>query len=305
MIQSKKSVRSSLLLFLAAVIWGVAFVAQSVGMEYMGPCTFNAARFLIGGVVLLPFIWYRGRSEKKEIRKEKENDKRALATGGIYCGLALCAASLLQQIGIQDTTVGKAGFITTLYIIIVPILGIFLHQKISSRVWGGAAIAVVGMYLLCMSGGFSLGKGDSLVLGCAFLFSVHILVVDHFSPKVDSVKLSCIQFLTSGVICTMLAFLLEKPSLTALVSGAVPVLYAGVLSCGVAYTLQVVGQKNVEPTVASLILSLESAVSVLAGWVILGQKLSRRELFGCVLVFAAVILVQMPEKKVKNAAPLL
>lgn len=303
--QSKKSVRSSFLLFLAAAIWGVAFVAQSVGMEYMGPCTFNAARFLIGGVVLLPLLWYQKRAGKEAAGAEKKEGKRELLTGGICCGLALCAASLLQQIGIQYTTVGKAGFITTLYIIIVPILGIFLRQKIGSKVWGGAIIAVAGMYLLCMSGSFSLGKGDSFVLGCALLFSIHILVVDYFSPKADSVKLSCIQFLTSGVICTVLAFLTEKPSLSALISGAVPVLYAGVLSCGVAYTLQVVGQKNVEPTVASLILSLESVVSVLAGWVILGQRLNPRELFGCALVFAAVILVQLPEKKVKNTAPLL
>lgn len=301
------------MLFLAAAIWGVAFVAQSVGMEYMGPCTFNAARFLIGGIVLLPFIWYRERSVgrektasvKKAAAGEKKAERKQLLTGGICCGLALCAASLLQQTGIQYTTVGKAGFITTLYIIIVPIMSVFLHQKISSKVWGGALIAVAGMYLLCMSGSLALGKGDSLVLGCAFLFSIHILVVDYFSPRVDSVKLSCIQFLTSGVICTALAFLTETPSIGALLSGAVPVLYAGVLSCGVAYTLQVVGQKNVEPTIASLLLSLESVVSVLAGWVILGQRLSARELFGCALVFTAVILVQLPEKKVKNAAPLL
>lgn len=302
------------MLFLAAAIWGVAFVAQSVGMEYMGPCTFNAARFLIGGVVLLPFIWYRGRCgsdrektvpAKQAACGEKKKERKQLFTGGICCGLALCAASLLQQAGIQYTTVGKAGFITTLYIIIVPILSIFLHQKTSSRVWGGALIAVAGMYLLCMTGSLSLGKGDSLMLGCAFLFSIHILVVDYFSPRMDSVKLSCIQFLTSGLICTVLAFLTETPSMEALFAGAVPVLYAGVLSCGVAYTLQVVGQKNVEPTIASLLLSLESVVSVLAGWVILGQKLSARELSGCAFVFAAVILVQLPDKKVKNTAPLL
>lgn len=293
--QNRGSIRSSLLLFLAAVIWGVAFVAQSVGMDYMGPATFNGARFLIGSAVLMPVIWYRGR--KKEADSAPE-DKKKLLTGGLCCGLALCCASLLQQFGIQYTTVGKAGFITTLYIIIVPVLGIFLRKRIKARVWIGAVIAVIGMYLLCMSGSFSLSMGDSLVLGCALVFAVHILVVDYFSPKVDSVKLSCLQFLTSGVICTVFAFLTEMPSLESLIAGAVPVLYAGVLSCGVAYTLQVVGQKNVEPTIASLILSLESVVSVLAGWIILGQRLSVKELLGCVLVFAAVILVQLPDKKV-------
>lgn len=294
--QKKTSIQSSLMLFLAAVIWGVAFVAQSVGMDYMGPLTFNGARFLIGGAVLLPLIGYRERQNKADQRKEACS-KKELLTGGICCGLALCAASLLQQYGIVYTTVGKAGFITTLYIIIVPILGIFLHKKIGPKIWVGAVLAVIGMYLLCISGGFSLNKGDSLVLLCAVVFSVHILVVDYFSPRMDSVKLSCIQFFTSGVICTAGALLVEKPSISALLAGWMPVLYAGVLSCGVAYTLQVVGQKKVEPTIASLILSMESVVSVLAGWLLLNQKLSGRELAGCGLVFAAVILVQLPDKR--------
>lgn len=291
--QKKTSIKSSLMLFGAAVIWGVAFVAQSVGMDYMGPLTFNGTRFLIGGVVLLPLIWYRGKNKSTE---ETSGGKKELLTGGICCGLFLCLASLLQQYGILYTTVGKAGFLTTLYIIIVPICGFFLHKKIGAKIWIGAVIAVAGMYLLCMSGGFTVSRGDGLVLLCAVAFSGHILVVDHFSPKVDSVKLSCIQFLTSGIVCTLLAFVFETPSLSALLAGWMPVLYAGVLSCGVAYTLQVVGQKNVEPTIASLLLSMESVVSVLAGWLLLNQKLSARELAGCALVFAAVILVQLPDK---------
>ncbi len=290
--QKKASVKSSLLLFLAALIWGVAFVAQSVGMEYMGPLTFNGTRFLIGGLVLLPVIGFRRRTDR-EHGEAQEREPWQLVKGGICCGLLLCFASLLQQYGILYTTVGKAGFITALYIIIVPIFGIFLHQKVHMKTWIGAGVAVVGMYLLCMSESLALGLGDGLVLACAATFAVHILAVDYFSPRVDSIKLSCIQFFTSGIICTVLAFFLEKPDFSALLAGWVPVLYAGVLSCGVAYTLQVVGQKQVEPTVASLILSLESAVSVLAGWVILGQKLTGRELLGCVLVFSAVILVQL------------
>lgn len=291
--QKKTSIKSSLMLFLAAVIWGTAFVAQSVGMDYMGPFTFNGVRFLIGGAVLLPVIRVREKNKKIPDASDKSGQ---LLKGGICCGLVLCVASLLQQFGIMYTTVGKAGFLTTLYIIIVPVCGIFLHKKIGAKIWIGAVIAVAGMYLLCINGDFSIGRGDGLVLLCALAFSGHILVVDYFSPKTDSVKLSCIQFLTSGVICTVLALILEKPAPGAVLSGWLPVLYTGVFSCGVAYTLQVVGQKNVEPTVASLLLSMESVVSVLAGWAILGQQLSGRELAGCALVFAAVILVQLPQR---------
>lgn len=299
--------RSSLLLFLAASIWGVAFVAQSVGMDYMGPFTFNAARSLIGGIVLLPLIGVRERSRKKyggeaEPPEKKKARRKVTLLGGCCCGLAICTASMFQQYGIQYTTVGKAGFITTLYIIIVPIMGLFFGKKVRRIVWAGAALAAAGMYLLCVNETLSLNKGDLLVFLCAVIFSVHILVIDYFSPKADGVKLSCIQFFVAGIICTIGAFLLETPSWDALVSGAVPVLYAGVMSCGVAYTLQIIGQRNLDPTVASLILSLESVVSVLAGWVILDQTMNGKEIFGCVLVFAAVILVQLPGKKPQPAA---
>lgn len=299
--------RSSLLLFLAASIWGVAFVAQSVGMDYMGPFTFNAARSLIGGIVLLPLIAVRERSRKKnggeaEPPEKKKARRKVTLLGGCCCGLAICTASMFQQYGIQYTTVGKAGFITTLYIIIVPIMGLFFGKKVRRIVWAGAALAAAGMYLLCVNETLSLNKGDLLVFLCAVIFSVHILVIDYFSPKADGVKLSCIQFFVAGILCTIGAFLLETPSWDALVSGAVPVLYAGVMSCGVAYTLQIIGQRNLDPTVASLILSLESVVSVLAGWVILDQTMNGKEIFGCVLVFAAVILVQLPGKKPQPAA---
>ena len=299
--------RSSLLLFLAASIWGVAFVAQSVGMDYMGPFTFNGARSLIGGIVLLPLIAVRERSRKKnggeaETPEKKKARRKVTLLGGCCCGLAICTASMFQQYGIQYTTVGKAGFITTLYIIIVPIMGLFFGKKVRRIVWAGAALAAAGMYLLCVNETLSLNKGDLLVFLCAVIFSVHILVIDYFSPKADGVKLSCIQFFVAGILCTIGAFLLETPSWDALVSGAVPVLYAGVMSCGVAYTLQIIGQRNLDPTVASLILSLESVVSVLAGWVILDQTMNGKEIFGCVLVFAAVILVQLPGKKPQPVA---
>ncbi|MBQ8877604.1 MAG: DMT family transporter [Lachnospiraceae bacterium] len=289
------SLKSSMLLFLAAFIWGVAFVAQSVGMDYMGPLSFNGARFLMGSVVLLPLVIYRRQKNRKE--GIPAADTKITIKGGICCGLALCAAALLQQYGIMYTTVGKAGFITTLYIIMVPIFGIFLKKRVPGKVWIGAGIAAFGMYLLCMSERLALSKGDGLVFICAIIFSVHILVIDYFSPKADGVEISCIQFLTAGVIASIGALLFENPQLGQFIAGIIPLAYAGILSSGVAYTLQVVGQKNVEPTVASLILSLESVVSMLAGWVILHQALTGRELFGCVLVFAAVILVQLPDKK--------
>lgn len=266
-------------------------------MNYMGPFTFNGSRFLMGGIVLLPIVFIRRQRKKNE---EEVSPFGPALKGGLYCGLALCAASLLQQIGIQYTTVGKAGFITTLYIIIVPVLGLFLHKKIQGKVWIAAAAAAFGLYILCVNESFSVGRGDVFIFVCAILFSVHILLIDYFSPKADGVALSCIQFLTAGIICTIGGFAFEQPSWEQLLSGIWPLLYAGIMSCGIAYTLQIIGQKNVDPTVASLILSMESVVSVLAGWVILKQALSAKELFGCLLVFLAVILVQLPEQSLKR-----
>ena len=294
----KKQAISAAELLLTAFIWGVAFVAQSVGMDYIGPFTFNCARSLIGGLVLIPLILFlrkRDKSKKNEI--EEKAYKKNTVLGGICCGIFLCAASCFQQFGIMYTTVGKAGFITALYI--VPILGIFIGKKIAPIVWGSSVIAVIGFYMLSISGQVSISKGDILVLICAVLFSFHILVIDYFSPKGDGVTISCIQFLTSGVICGILMLIFENPNLSDILAAYLPILYAGVMSCGVAYTLQIVGKKNMDPTVASLILSLESVFSVLAGWVILGQSLTGRELIGCSLVFAAVILAQLPQKTEK------
>ena len=289
------SFKSSVLLFMAAFIWGVAFVAQSVGMDYMGPLSFCGARFLMGSAVLFPFVIIRRKKNKKEGKTPA--DIKTTIVGGVCCGLALCFASLFQQFGIMYTTVGKAGFITTLYIILVPIFGIFLKKKVPGKVWLGAVIAAFGMYLLCMSERFAISKGDSLVFICAILFTVHILVIDYFSPKADGVELSCLQFLTAGIIGSIGAVLFEQPALSDFIAGIIPLAYAGIMSSGVAYTLQIIGQKNMDPTIASLILSLESVISMLAGWVILGQALTGRELWGCVLVFAAVILVQLPDRK--------
>lgn len=299
----RTSWRNPLLLLLTAVIWGVAFVAQSVGMDYIGPFTFNCVRSMIGGIVLIPCIRLldrmknHGDERKKAFFGEKKEEKRVLLTGGICCGAALFLASNLQQFGIKYTTVGKAGFITALYIVLVPVLGIFLKKAIGLKIWISVALAVAGLYLLCITDGFSIGKGDFLVLLCALVFSIHILVIDYFSPKTDGVRLSCIQFLVCGILSGIGMLLTESPGVTAILQAWMPVLYAGVMSCGVAYTLQIIGQKGMDPTVASLILSLESVVSVLAGWLLLGQKLSVRELSGCVLMFAAIILAQLPGGK--------
>lgn len=234
--------------------------------------------------------------QKNQCRREKSTAK-TLLTGGICCGIALCLATNFQQIGIQYTTVGKAGFITACYIVIVPVIGLFMKKKCSPMIWLSVLLAVVGLYLLCINEQFSIGYGDILVFVCAILFSVHILIVDYFSPKVDGVKMSCIQFLVCGLLSGIAMLFAEQPQLSAVLLAWKPIAYAGIMSCGVGYTLQIVGQKGMDPTIASLILSLESCISVLAGWLLLGQTLSIREGLGCVAMFAAIILAQLPAKE--------
>lgn len=286
------------LLFLTAFIWGTAFVAQSVGMDHIGPFAFNAARSYVGGLALIPVFLVFDRKKTPEQRQHEKTERKTLVLGGVCCGLALGVASLFQQVGMQYTTVGKAGFITAMYIVIVPILGIFFGKKVGGKLWISVVIAILGLYLLCMTGSLSLQWGDILVLICAFCFSAHIMIIDYFSPKVDGVKMSCIQFFTAAVLSTVIMVPVEGvPSLQALLISWMPILYAGVLSSGVGYTLQIIGQRGVNPTVASLVLSLESVFSVLAGWIILSQSMSGREILGCVLMFAAIILAQLPDKK--------
>lgn len=304
---NKYTLRQSMLLLLTATIWGVAFVAQSVGMDYVGPFTFNTVRSLLGGIVLIPCIVLLkkinvGSKDTAGAAEHASGDpagqRKVLLTGGVACGVLLCIASNLQQFGIMYTSVGKSGFITAMYIVLVPVLGIFLKKKAGIKIWCSVAIAVGGLYLLCMTdSGFSIQKGDMLLLLGAVIFSFHILTIDYFSPKVDGVKMSCIQFFTCGILSMVCMFLFEQPQIGAILQAWMPIVYAGVLSCGVAYTLQIVGQKGMNPTVASLILSMESVISVIAGWLILHQKLSVRELLGCVLMFAAIILVQLPERE--------
>lgn len=287
--------KNALLLALTAFIWGTAFVAQSVGMEYIGPFTFNGVRSIIGAITLVPCILIQKKSGRKII--EEGSSGKDLIAGGLLCGALLFVASSLQQIGIKYTSAGKAGFITSCYIVIVPLIGIFMKKTSGWKIWAAVVLALAGLYCLCITDGFTVGKGDIFIFLCAMAFSAHILVIDYFSPRVNGVVLSCIQFFVCGVASLPCMLVFETPDMAAIISAWMPVLYAGVLSCGVAYTLQIIGQRNVNPTIASLILSLESCFSVLAGWVILHEKLSIKESLGCVLMFVAIILAQLPDKK--------
>lgn len=294
-----RQMKNSLLLLLTACIWGVAFVAQRVGMDYVEPFTFNCARSIIGGLVLIPCIHFLDRTNSEPKRaaasaSARRTEQKTLLAGGVCCGVILCLASNFQQFGVKYTTVGKAGFITACYIVIVPLLGLFLKKKCSPLIWVSVLLALAGLYLLCITERFSIGGGDILVFICALLFSLHILVIDYFSPKVDGVRMSCIQFFVCGILSGIAMLCTETPRLAEILAAWQPILYAGVMSCGVAYTLQIVGQKDMNPTVASLILSLESCISLLAGWVILGQSMTMRELLGCAVMFAAILLAQLP-----------
>lgn len=268
----------------------------------------------MGGLVLIPCIFLlnkinKGKKDTKDSKQVKnslpDNDlqkkcglesRKTLTIAGLCCGLIFFAATNLQQIGIKYTTVGKAGFITALYIVIVPLLGLFFGKKCVIRVWLSIIIAITGFYLLSIKDGFHLEKSDIYLLSASFLFSWHILAIDYFSPMVDGVKLSCIQFFICGILSGVVMIFTEQPELNSILDAKIPILYAGILSCGVAYTFQILGQKDFNPTIASLILSLESVFSVLAGWLILHQLLTPRELTGCLLIFLAVILAQLPVK---------
>ena len=286
-----KKLRGSLMLLTAAFIWGTAFVAQSKGMDYVAPFTYNAVRTLIGGVVLIPMVFLFG---QKSCRKASENNNKISFIGGIICGLVLFAASSFQQLGISLTSAGKAGFITALYVVIVPVISIIFGQKSNLKMWICAFTAIIGFYFLCIKEGFRLSKGDLYVLICAVFYSVHIIVIDHFNSKgAEPVKMSCVQFFTAGSIMMICMFIFESPALSAVWAAKYTILYAGVMSCGVAYTLQIIGQKYTESTAAALIMSLESVFAALAGWIILSEHMSMKEFAGCILVFAAVVFSQL------------
>lgn len=288
-----------------ALIWGTAFAFQSMAMDYLEPFTFNGIRTLLGAVVLIPLIIYTDRQRKKLGVHPKNTDNRIFIAGGIICGIFLFAASSMQQIGINETSsAGKAGFLTALYIVMVPILGIFLKKRVEPKIWISVVIAVIGTYFLSVKEGFSMEIGDIYIIIGAFLFSIHILFIDKYSSITDAIKLSFMQFLTAGTISMIAAFILETPRMDAVMQAWLPILYAGVMSSGVAYTIQIIGQRDTSPAVASLIMSLESVFAALAGWVILNERLSPKELFGCTMVFAAVIIAQIPVGKLKKGKSL-
>ena len=307
--------RNTFFLLLTAMIWGAAFVAQSVSMDYIGPFTFICLRSVIGGLFLIPVIIVLD-----DIRKKSQNESanavnsenilhnieteekqrlswknKQLIEGGIVCGIFLFFANCFQQTGIQYTTVGKAGFITTFYIIIVPLIGLFFKKYCGILTWIGVVIALAGLYFLCITQKLTIQRGDALILCCSVLYAGQILAIDHYNPFVDGVKMSCIQFLTGGVLGAVFMFLFENPSLAMILSAAGPILYTGIMSTGVGYTLQIVGQKGLNPTVAALILSLESVFSALSGYVFLHQVLTTKELIGCALMFIAIVLAQLPD----------
>ena len=301
-----KKLKSDIMLLITAIIWGSAFVAQKAG-TVLEPFTYNGIRMLIGGLVLIPVIFLFKKINKEDpdsvpkTELEKQAEKKTLMIGGLSCGVVLCIASSLQQFGMFfDTDAGKTGFITSLYIVIVPILGLFLHKKVKPVIWFCVALGAVGFYLLCMAGkggSFTLTTGDMFVLLCAFAFSCHILVVDYFAPKCDGIKLSCIQFLTAGIIGIVCMLIFESPVIADILDCWLPILYCGVFSSGIAYTLQVLGQEHAEPSVASLILSLQSVFAVLFGVLLIGESLTLYEGIGCVVIFIAVIISQLPSKE--------
>ena len=289
-------IRQNVFPVLAAMIWGSAFVAQSIGTDYVEPFTFNAIRAAIAFLFLLAMSLIL-RYTKKGREKRSANYWRDLLLGGICCGTALTVATNLQQKGLASTTSGKAGFITALYIVIVPVIGIFLKKRAGKTVWISVAVAVVGLYCLCITEGFTITAGDFYILLCALCFSVHILVIDHFTQKVDGVELSCMQFLVTAILSSVGMLLWEHPGMENILLCAGPLLYTGILSSGIAYTLQILAQKDSDPTVVSLLLSLESVFAVLSGALILHDTMSGKEYFGCLLMLVAVILAQLPEKQ--------
>ncbi|MDA9801402.1 DMT family transporter [Candidatus Pseudothioglobus singularis] len=286
-----KVIRADLIMLLAAAIWGFAFVAQREGMETMGPFLFNAARFFIGSAVLFPLVWYLSKKNKTPTNKETSTKKLLIA--GTIAGLFLFLASSFQQVGIQYTTAGKAGFITGLYIFFVPLIGIFFGQRTGSGTWLGAFIAVIGLYLLSINDDFSIARGDLLQLICAVFFAAHILVVGYVAKRMDPLKLSLIQYVVSGVLSFFIAIAIEVITWQMIVDTAIPLLYAGIMSIGVGYTLQVVAQQHAKSSHAAIILGLEGAFAVLGGWLILDENLSSRGLIGCGLMLSGMFLSQL------------
>ena len=288
--------KGNLILLITAIIWGTSFVAQRVGVEELKPSLFIGIRSVIGAVVLIPFILIFCRKNLKDRKKLTETIK-----GGLVCGVILCFASSFQTWGLEfrSVTAGKAGFITALYMIMVPVFAVFLGKKLNLQTVAGVIIALIGMYLLCMTEeSFAFGTGELLVLICSVLYTFHILAIDKYTPHTDGITMSCIQFAVAGIINLVYYFIAYgTPEIFCVTSNWLPLAYSGALSCGIAYTLQIIGQKYADPTPASIIMSLESVFAAIGGWIILSEGMSIVEILGCVIMFTAIIIVQIPAKQ--------
>ena len=289
--------KSNLLLILASIIWGCAFVAQNVGMNYIGPWTFSTIRFLIAGFSLLAIIPILDKKRTHVIRPKTKEEKMKLLLGSVLCGLALSIGSIVQQIAMLTVPVAKAGFLTTLYVLFVPMITLLFGKKIPLKVWIGIVMALFGLYLLSMAGNLAIGIGEILLILAAFLFAIHIIIIGHFSTRVDPVRLSCGQLLIGGFATVIPMIVIEKPTIGSILAAYIPLLYTGIFSSCVAYTLQIFAQKEANPTIAGMLLSLESVFAALAGYLILHQVLNTRELIGCVVIFIAIVIAQLPNRR--------
>jgi drug/metabolite transporter (DMT)-like permease len=304
----KKQLKGNFLLLTTAIIWGSAFVAQRVGMDYVGPLTFSWTRFVLATLVLIPIVHFLNRSSMKEARDETEakkeltpeerrEEKKTLFMASLVCGCILCTATVFQQVGLVSTSAGKTGFITALYIVLVPLFSVVLKHRPGLKCWIGVALGTIGLYFLCITSSFTIAPGDLIVLIGAGFWAAHILAIDHFLPKVsDPVKMSMYQFAVVAGICFIGSLIFEDISLSAIIDCAIPILYAGILSGGVGFTFQILGQKYTNPTVASLILCLESVFAAVFGFLLLKEIMTPRETAGCILMFAAIIISQLPDR---------
>ena len=303
------NIKGNIYLVLAALIWGVSFVAQDRAAMHLETFTINSIRSIIGTLTLLPLILIRAKKSGVPVFEKAKKARVDLIVSGVLCGCLLAVATNLQQFGISlypssAAAAGRSGFITALYVILVPLCGLFMHKKIGITVWSSVVFATVGMFLLCFSSGVSeIYIGDIVILICAFAFCFQILCVDKYAERVDGVKLSALQFFVCGIISLILMLIFDTPTLKGIYAAALPVLYIGVMSCGVAYTLQIIGQQHSQnPTVASILMSLESVFAALGGVVLSGERFTSRELIGCIIMFAAIILSQLPSPRLSKKA---
>ncbi len=307
MLNSNTKLKGNIILLITAIVWGISFISQTTSMEYIEPSTFNGIRNLLGAIVLLPFIlFYDTKAKTQTNTTNKVLYKKTLLIGGIACGIVLCAAGTIQTYSMKEISGGKAAFITALYIIFVPILSVFFKKKLPLKIIPTLIVGIIGFYFLCMTNGdFSVGKYELYALACSVLFSIHIMLVDYFSPKVEGIKLACLQFFVCAAINITIMFIFEKPEISEILKCWFPIFYSGAFSCGVAYTLQIIGQKYTDPTSATLLMSLESVFAVIFCWIlppyVPEDIMSLREIFGCLLIFAAITYIQLPDVKNKTS----